>query len=260
MPELPEVEAAVTRLRSAVLGQTIAQVTVSHPSLRRSLPAAAQRALTGARIDRIERRGKIQLLYLNDGAVLEVHFRMTGDWDIGRADDPAPPHERARMTMQNGVRVSFTDARALGVMRRHAPGTFVVPDIGPEPLTDAFTAEQLHTTLARRATPIKPTLLDQRVVAGVGNIYASEALWEARIHPATPARQLTRARVTRLRDAIRLVLADAPAARYYGTTDAEPTWRVYDREGEPCTRCGKPITRMVQGGRSTYFCARCQRA
>ena len=269
MPELPEVEAAAQRLREAVLGQTIASVTVTHPALRRALPAAAQRALLGARLTRIDRRAKIQLLHLSDGAVLEVHFRMTGDWDIGVANDPAPAHERARIVTETGIRVSFTDSRALGIIRRHAPGTFTEPDVGPEPLTDAFTVEGFLATLARRSAPIKPVLLDQHVVAGVGNIYASEALWEARIHPATPARQLSKARVTRLRDAIRHVLSNAPAARYYGatptasddhTTDAETMWQVYDREGAPCTRCGRAIVRSVQAARSTYHCPRCQRA
>lgn len=269
MPELPEVEAASRRLREAVAGRTFAQVTVQHPALRRALPAAAQRALIGAGVERVERRGKIQLLHLDDGAVLEVHFRMTGDWDIGTTDDPPPPHERARFMTRDGVRVSFTDSRALGVIRRHAPGHFRAPPLGPEPLTDAFTVDAFAAALARRAAPIKQALLDQQIVAGVGNIYASEALWEARIHPATPARQLSRARVARLRDAIRLVLEHAPASRYYGTTTSAathadedvvtPAWRVYVREDAPCDRCGHRIARLVQGGRSTYCCPRCQR-
>lgn len=262
MPELPEVEAAAQRLREAVLGHTVATVTVHHPSLRRTLSPAAQRALIGAGIERIERRGKVQLLHLSDGAVLEVHFRMTGDWDIGSVHDEAPPHERARIETGEGVRVSYTDARALGTIRRHAPGQFRAPVIGVEPLTDAFTVDALVAALARRRAAIKVTLLDQRVVAGVGNIYASEALWESRIHPETIASTLSAARAARLRDAIRLVLTTAPSGRYYGTVahdDETVAWRVYDREGEPCPRCTRAIARLVQGGRSTYVCPRCQR-
>lgn len=263
MPELPEVEAAAQRLRNVLVGRSIGQVTVWHPAVRRTLPAAAQRALTGVRVERIERRGKIQLLHLEDGAVLEVHFRMTGDWDIGRADDPSPAHERARFLTHDGVRISFVDSRALGVIRRHAPGHFRPPSLGPEPLTDAFTVDVFADALRRRTAPIKQVLLDQQVVAGVGNIYASEALWVARLHPETPARDLTRARLTALRDAIRAVLAAAPSARYYGaadaTTDVEPVWQVYDREGESCGRCGRAIVRSVHGARSSYHCPRCQR-
>jgi formamidopyrimidine-DNA glycosylase len=159
------------------------------------------------------------------------------------------------------VRVSLVDSRALGVVRLHAPGTFVLPAIGPEPLTDDFTADGFRTALARRSGPIKPALLDQKLVAGVGNIYASEALWEARIHPATAANTLSRERVTRLRDAIRHVLETAPTERYYGRDDVDESeiWRVYGRDGEPCRRCGATLKRLPQAGRSTFYCPRCQR-
>ncbi len=246
MPELPEVEYAATRLRDAVLGHTIASVTVLHASQRRGLPAAAQKKLVGQCIDAIERRAKIQLIRLASGAVLEVHFRMNGDWDIGRESDEAPRHERIRIVTSEGVRVSLVDGRALSVVKLHAAGKFTPPDVGPEPLDDSFTPELLFDALRKKRGPIKPVLLDQRVLAGIGNIYASEALWESRIHPAAVANTLGKAR----------------PGRYYAPQpdDAEHAWKVYDREGEPCARCQSRITRLVQAGRSTFYCRRCQRS
>ena len=261
MPEWPEVEFAAKRLRSAVAGRVIARLDALHPSQQRHLPAATTRAAEGLTIDRVERRAKIQLVHLQGGAILEVHFRMTGDWEFTRVGDEAPRHERVRLETVDGVRVSLVDSRALGVVRLHAPGTFVLPAIGPEPLTDDFTIDGFRLALARRSGPIKPTLLDQKLVAGVGNIYASEALWEARIHPTTGANTLSRERVTRLRDAVRLVLETAPTERYYGRADVDENeiWRVYGRDGEPCRRCGATLKRLPQAGRSTFYCPRCQR-
>ena len=261
MPELPEVEFAATRLRQAVAGRVIDRLEALHPSQQKHLPDAVRRDAAGRTIERVERRAKIQLVHLNDGAILEVHFRMTGDWAFTRVGDEPPRHERVRLETTCGVRVSLVDSRALGVVRLHAPGTFVLPAIGPEPLTDDFTAEGFRTALARRRGPIKPALLDQKLVAGVGNIYASEALWEARIHPATAANTLSRERVTRLREAIRHVLATAPTERYYGRDDVDEheIWRVYGRDGEACRRCGASLNRLPQAGRSTFYCARCQR-
>lgn len=266
MPELPEVEFAAGRLRDAVLGHTIAQAEALHPSQRRHLPPADARALAGLRIDRVERRAKVQLVHLSDGSVLEVHFRLNGDWEFTALAAAPPRHERVRITTQEGVRVSLVDSRALCVLTRHAPGTFAGIDAGPEPLADDFTTDVLRAALRTRRAPIKPVLLDQHVVAGVGNIYASEALWEARIHPATPANTLSRARVARLRDAIVHVLRTAPTGRYWERTtfDGMPVreseiWRVYGRTGEPCRRCASAVRDVVQAGRRSYWCARCQR-
>jgi formamidopyrimidine-DNA glycosylase len=266
MPELPEVEFAARRLREAVLGHTIAHVETGHRAQARHLPPAARRALAGRRIEQVERRAKVQLIHLSDGAVLEVHFRMTGDWEFTTRADAPPPHERVRLDTEEGVRVSLVDARAFSVVRRHAPGTFTGIDAGPEPLSDDFTVDGLRAALARRRAPIKPVLLDQQLVAGVGNIYASEALWEARINPTTAANRLSRARVERLRDAVRHVLATAPQGRYWEWRDdsgapvrESDIWRVYGRAGDPCRRCGAPIAQVTQAGRSTFWCRRCQR-
>jgi formamidopyrimidine-DNA glycosylase len=212
-------------------------------------------------------------MYLDDGSVLEIHFKMTGDWAIGLEGDADLPLERARITLDNGTRVSLIDGRALAVMRVHAPGELVLPDLGPEPADAAFTGESLRASLAKKhKLPIKQALLDQRIVAGLGNIYAAEALWEAKVSPTLPASALSAARCEQLVTAIQVVLERAPAERYYdrdgksitGNTALsgmnDDTWRVYSREGEPCVRCGTVIRRIVQGGRSTFFCPHCQRA
>lgn len=261
MPELPEVEHAAQRLREAVSGHTIALAAALHASQRKHLPAAAERALTGQTIARIERRAKVQFVHLGNGAVLEVHFRMTGDWEFTHVTDAPPRLERVRLETVEGTRISLVDGRALSVVKLHPPGTFVPPAVGPEPLTDDFTVEGFREVLARRRTPIKPVLLDQHVVAGVGNIYASEALWEARIHPETPANTLSRVRLARLRDAIRHVLETAPTGRYYAREDVNEReiWRVYGKEGDMCKRCTSRIVRIPQAGRSTFYCRRCQR-
>ncbi|MES2522287.1 MAG: zinc finger domain-containing protein, partial [Gemmatimonadota bacterium] len=195
---------------------------------------------------------------------LEVHFRMNGDWAMSAQHEPPPRHERVRFDFTDGTRVSLVDSRALSVLTVHAPGSLVLPSLGPEPLDAEWTAALFREALSTRRGPIKPTLLDQRVVAGLGNIYAAESVWEARIDPRTPANTLSKIRVTRLHEAIRVVLERAPAGRYYATDDArssaeDAAWRVYGKEGEPCRRCGRAIRRLVQAGRSTFWCSGCQR-
>ena len=263
MPELPEVEDAAQRFRQATLGRTIASVEALHSSLARSLTLAACQSLAGRRITAVTRRGKLQLVSLDDGQVLEVHFRMTGDWHFGRDGDDAPRSERLRLTCTDGTRVSLTDSRALALLRLHAPGRLQLPAMGPEPLDELFTIDTFAASLATRRRPIKPALLDQKVVAGIGNIYAAEALWVARVHPTRVASSLSRQRVHALRDAIREVLNSATVGRYYPReADArvdDHLWHVYGREGESCARCARTIRRITQAGRSTYYCGGCQR-
>jgi formamidopyrimidine-DNA glycosylase len=274
MPELPEVEFATRNLRAAIAGRTIARVRVLHPALRRSLPPAAQRRMAGRTVHEVTRRAKLQLLTLDDGATVEVHFRMTGDWAFGTTDDPMESLERARIELTDGTRVSLIDGRAFAVIRFHAPGAFKLPPLGLEPLDAEFTGTTLRAALAPRRITIKQALLDQKVVAGLGNIYAAEALWEAKIAPTRVANRLTARETEGLAQAIRTVLERAPAGRYYfdgsasddpdddpdGEDGGEHAWRVYDREGDPCRRCGGKIRRITQGGRSTFFCPRCQRS
>ncbi|MEP6778451.1 MAG: bifunctional DNA-formamidopyrimidine glycosylase/DNA-(apurinic or apyrimidinic site) lyase [Gemmatimonadaceae bacterium] len=272
MPELPEVERAATMLRAAIVGRRILQVRTLHPAIARSLTASARKKLLGRRVERVERRAKHQLIYLDDGRVLEVHFKMTGDWSIGRADDAVTRPERARMVFDDGTRVSLIDSRAFAVMRVHEAGQLKLPPLGPEPSDEAFSATYLRGMLSKRKVAIKQALLDQKVVAGLGNIYVSEALWEAKISPTVKASSLTKVRCERLVKAIRLVLERAPAERYYdrdgksltGDTAlsgmSDDMWRVYAREGETCFRCKKAkIKRITQGSRSTFFCPHCQK-
>ncbi|HYW31645.1 MAG TPA: bifunctional DNA-formamidopyrimidine glycosylase/DNA-(apurinic or apyrimidinic site) lyase [Gemmatimonas sp.] len=263
MPELPEVDDAARRLRTATVGRTLVRVTALHPSQRRSLTAVAATSLAGRSVVAVVRRAKLQLVEFDSGHTLEVHFRMNGDWAMSLQADQPPRHERVRFDFSDGTRVSLVDSRALSVLTVHQPGRLALPAYGPEPLDDAWTAELFRVALSTRRGPIKPVLLDQRVVAGLGNIYAAESVWEARIDPRTPANTLSKARVLRLHEAIRTVLERAPAGRYYATEDArssaeDDAWRVYGKEGEPCRRCGRAIKRLVQAGRSTFWC-RCQR-
>ena len=262
MPELPEVEYAARIARTVAVGRSITRVLVSHPSQRRSLPPARARSLVGERVAAVERHGKTQRFCLTSGRVLDVHFRMTGDWVVGRVGDAAPRFARALIEFDDGGRLALDDPRALSVLSvGDAPDA--ASTLGPDPTHPGFSAGVLATALARRRAPIKVALLDQRVVAGIGNIYAAEALWRAAIDPRTPAASLGRRRIGRLVTAIRQVLAKATrnVGRYYGAGDTSVGTRfaVYDREGQRCRRCGGRIGRITQAGRSTYFCQRCQR-
>lgn len=261
MPELPEVEIASVRLRDAAEGRRIVSTRIRHPALRRQLSPRKQAALRGARIDRVERRGKYQLLHLDTGHTIVAHFRMTGDWHISTASEPAPRYARAELVLDDGTRVVLNDPRALSSIQVERSDAVVLPRLGPDPLTPDFSPHALGNALARRRGPIKPALLDQSVAAGVGNIYASEALWRARVHPAAPAAALTPERLQAITRAIRAVLREAlaQARRYDDAQDDDDRFDVYDREGEPCRRCGTAIVRMVQAARSTYFCPNCQR-
>jgi formamidopyrimidine-DNA glycosylase len=257
MPELPEVEAALDVLRTRARGRTIVRMRVLHPALRRRLKPAQLRALAGARIARVERRGKHQLLHLDDGRVLHAHFRMNGDWTLVETGSPLPRFARAVIDFEDGSSLVFVDSRALGTIDVHPAGADLELGLGPDAADPEWTAAQLAAALAPRRGPIKPALLDQRLVAGLGNIYAAESLWRARISPFTPCNALTPARVSALRKAIDFVIVRATGARY--TDDDTVALDVYDREGQACRRCGTTIERAVQAGRSTYYCPHCQR-
>ena len=259
MPELPEVEVATRVLRNATVGRTIRAAHRWHAALVRTLPDDAAARLVGRRVRAVERRGKHQLLHLDDGAVLHAHFRMNGDWYVGPVAEDPPRHARAALDLDDDTRVTLVDSRALATLALHPPGASPLPALGPEPTDPAFDAATLRTALRTRRGPIKTVLLDQRVVAGLGNIYAAEALWRARISPRAPANSLSPQRVARLADAMRDVLTEAVASPgRYRTGEGGVPLRVYDREGEACERCGTRVRRIVQAGRSTYFCPHCQ--
>ena len=258
MPELPEVEAAMKVLRRRAKGRTIERVRLLHPALRRRVRPATLRALKGAQVERVERRGKHQLLHLDDGRVLHVHFRMNGDWAFGKEDAPLPRFARATIDFDDGTRLVLVDSRALGTVDVHAAGVELDLGLGPEAADRGWTAAALSSALAMRRGPIKPALLDQKLVAGLGNIYAAESLWRARLAPTRRADSLSDREVRALRAAIAAVIRRATGSRY--TDDDTTTLDVYDRAGLPCRRCRTLVERIVQAGRSTYFCPKCQPA
>jgi len=260
MPELPEVEQAARVLRTAALGKSVRNLRVLHRAQRRHLPPRAIARVRGARIVSVDRRGKHQLLSLSTGDTLVVHFRMTGDWLVDDVVAPVPKYVRVAIELDDGVRISLIDPRALSTVTLHRDGSTVLPALGPDPTDPNLSVEMFGDALSRRRISIKVALLDQRVLAGVGNIYAAEALWLARIDPRAIASSLSRARQARLLEAIRSVLAKAQrlsAGRY--REDGGGRFEVYDREGLPCSRCGTAIRRIVQAARSTYYCPHCQR-
>jgi formamidopyrimidine-DNA glycosylase len=260
MPELPEVERATRQLTVAALGKTIASVRAIHPALKRKLSPAKSRAAKGKRIESIERRGKHQLLHLDSGDTLVVHFRMNGDWDVGTTADPLDRFARAVIELVDDTRISLVDRRALSSITLDKKGASSLPKLGREAGDPTLDADYLLAALKRKKIAIKPALIDQSVVAGLGNIYAAEALWEAEMNPRKPASKVSRAKLERLVDAIRLVLSPEKRlpGRYTDTREAG-RFAVYDREGKICRRCGGTIKRIVQAGRSTYFCPSCQR-
>jgi len=248
------------RLRSAIEGRTISTVRTLHPALKRQLPAAKVRRVRNQRIDRVVRRGKHQLIHLENGSVLHAHFRMNGDWLVSRTSEPLDKFTRAAIDLTDGTRIELNDRRALSALTLHAPGSEPLPKLGIEANDRSLDAAYLRQSLAKRRVAIKPALMDQSVVAGLGNIYVAEALWRGRISPKAIASTVSMSRLSRLAGAIHAVLEEEnrPLGRY---TDKEGMERfeVYDREGKPCSRCSSAIRRIVQAGRSTYYCARCQR-
>ncbi len=263
MPELPEVEQAAHMARDAATGRTIDVVRVLHPSLRRALPDEVAASLSGDQVRTVTRRGKHQLLILASGRTLHVHFRMTGSWSIGSTAEPLARHARVVMEFTDASRLSLDDARALALVTLYESGVDPLPDLGPEANADDFTTAWLSGKLSARRGPIKPVLLDQSLVAGIGNIYASESLWYAKVDPRRMANRLTRPRLAAVVAGVKRAMRKAfdRQSRYYGSEGEEGRNRfnVYDREGAPCRRCGASIRRLVQAGRSTYYCRGCQR-
>ena len=269
MPELPEVETVRRSLAPHLEGRTIAAAEITDPRLTRPEPPAAVAArLRGERVGVLGRRGKYLLIGLASGVTLVVHLRMTGNL-LWLADPAEMPFTRASLLLDDGTSVTYTDVRRFGTWTlSHDPAALLRPTLGPEPLGD-WTALDLRRSLAGRATPVKAALLDQRTVAGIGNIYADEALFRAGIHPLAPAGRVGAVRAARLHAAVREVLAEGIEAqgasiRDFRTPDggygsAQERFRVYGRGGQPCDRCGGVLARTVVAQRGTVYCARCQR-
>ena len=284
MPELPEVETVVRGLRPRLEGRRLRRVQQRRKDLRFPLPARFAERLTGRKVERIERRAKYILAHLDGGEALLAHLGMSGRMLL--VEDPAQPlqaHDHIVLETDQGLQIRFNDTRRFGIMDLVAEAEleahWLLKDLGPEPLSNAFNGPFLAKRLAGRRTPIKAALLDQKIVAGLGNIYASEALFHAGLSPRRQAYTVQRGRAERLAWAIRDVLQRAIAAggsslRDYVQADGElgyfqHQWAVYDREGEPCPGCdcgagggpagGSGIRRLVQSNRATFYCPRRQR-
>lgn len=258
MPELPEVEHAAERLATAAVGKRLVAIRALHPAVARGLDPDASAGAIGRAVVAVERRGKYQLVRLTGDLVVVAHFRMAGDWHAGRADD-APRHSRAVIEFDDGSAVYLVDSRALATLAVRPQRDDGIPELGPDAASPALTAAALGPPLRGRRGSIKVALLDQRTVAGLGNIYAAESLWRARIDPLSPSSSLSTSDVERLVEAIRDTLA---AARIdpgrYSRGEGLDRLTVYGREGKPCPRCATAVARVVQGGRSTYYCPGCQ--
>jgi formamidopyrimidine-DNA glycosylase len=270
MPELPEVETIVRGLAGRIVGKTIeaaelrlARMAIAAPNLR------FERAVAGERIAGIRRRGKYAVIELASGRSLVTSLRMTGRLVVAAAESPEQPATHLVLRFTGGDRLRFSDVRTLGRMRLVAAGEAWDRHLGIEPLTPDFTAQAFAGMLAGRTTPVKVLLLDQRRIAGIGNIYACEALWEARIRPSRPARALSKPAIHRLRRAIVDVLQRAIEMRgtsvddYVDADGKQGSFQndlaVYGRLGQPCPRCNSPIVRTVLAQRGTWWCRRCQR-
>ena len=276
MPELPEVETIRRDLEPHLVGRTIEGVRI-HPGGERlaitHAPRELERELTGRRIEELGRHGKYLLARLDDGRTWVLHLRMTGLLVLRGVDDVPRRFERARVDLDGGRSLRFEDARKFGTWHLVCDPREAMPRAGPDALSAAFTPAWLRQALGRRSVPVKTALLDQRVAAGVGNIYADEALWLAGIDPRTPANAIGPRRVRRLHGAVQQALRDALEDRGssfdsyrdgFGASGAHQLRvHIFRREGEPCERArcrGRRISRVRLGGRATHYCASCQRA
>lgn len=267
MPELPEVETIRSQLAPRLVGRSLVRVEILDPRLTRPIDLfEVAEELEGDSIVAVERRGKYLVLRLESGLALLVHLRMAGSFGF----EPTS-HERAVLELDDGTRLAYRDVRRFGtwlVLERAEVEPYLAGKNGPEPLGARFTAEWLASRLAVRRAPVKAVLLDQRVAAGVGNIYADEALWRARVNPLRPAESVDPDEVRRLHRAIRAALRagierQGSTLSDYRTPEGarggmQDEFRVYGRDGLPCARCRTTIAKTRVGGRGTWYCPRCQ--
>jgi formamidopyrimidine-DNA glycosylase len=268
MPELPEVETVVRQLRPLIVGATISEVAVHwNRTIACPSPPAFRRGLKGRRCIDVWRRAKYLVFELDDGRKLVGHLRMTGRFHVG--EHPHSDHVRVSCALRDGRHFVFSDVRKFGRLGLVRELDEILPALGPEPLSDAFDADWLTAALRRRKRMLKPLLLDQSFLAGLGNIYVDEALHRSRLHPLRMSHTLRRAQATTLAAEIKAVLGEAIAADgssfdvFYRTPEGQPgafqdDFAVYGRDGLPCRTCGTIISRLVVGQRGTHICRRCQ--
>jgi formamidopyrimidine-DNA glycosylase len=275
MPELPEVETIRRGLALKMTGRQIVRAELRRPDLRRPFPPLLDRRLTGARVGQLGRRGKYLLIELDDDGTLLLHLGMSGRIVASGNNAEDAKHDHVVLALDDGTVVRFNDPRRFGLMDYMRRGEEMLHPLlagmGPEPLEPGFDGKYLAAALAGKLTPIKAALLDQRIVAGLGNIYVCEALYRAGLSPRRLAGTIAAIRAARLADAIRSVLTEAIEAggsslRDYVQADGElgyfqHRWAVYGKEGAPCPgcNCAEGVRRIVQSGRSTFFCAKKQR-
>jgi formamidopyrimidine-DNA glycosylase len=273
MPELPEVETVRRALAPALEGRRFADVQIVDARLTRPLdPDEVARELMDETVRLVDRRGKYLIVRFESGRALLIHLRMTGSLLHAPSGElPDDPYRRAVVRLDDASDVAYRDVRRFGTWLLLEPEeveSYVDSRVGHEPLGEAYKAKHLAEKLAKRKAPVKAVILDQRTVAGVGNIYADEALWRARVHPLTPADELDPDQVKALHRAIRKVLElgiqrQGSTLRDYRTPDGgsggmQHEFKVYGRDGEPCERCGTPIDKIRVGGRGTWYCPSCQ--
>jgi formamidopyrimidine-DNA glycosylase len=278
VPELPEVETLAADVRPHLVGRTILAADLRFPTIvRHPEPERFAAQLAGRRIEAVSRRGKYLLHHLGgppgECLLLVVHLGMTGQWRIVAPETPEPDHLHAVLALDDGRQLRYRDVRRFGRLllgsERDLVAARKLPRLGPEPLDPAFTAGDLYRRLHVRRAPLKALLLDQMVVAGVGNIYADESCYRAGVRPDRPANALSRRAVGRLHAALAELLREAIANRGSSVDTYRDAWgdlggeqellQVYGRGGEPCHRCGRPLSVVRLAGRTTVYCRRCQR-
>jgi formamidopyrimidine-DNA glycosylase len=274
MPELPEVETIRLELEPHLVGRRFERVEINdHRLVRPFEPMAVAAELEGERVTALERRGKYLIVRFESGRALLVHLRMTGSLRHAEPGSlPVDPYRRAVVRLDDGSDVAYRDVRRFGTWLLLEPNQldpYLALRIGREPLERGFTTRRLGERLAGRSAPVKAALLDQRTVAGLGNIYVDEALWRAQVHPLRPAGTLDQDELARLTRGIRAALKagierQGASLRDYSTPDGrrgrmQEEFQVYGRAGEPCARCGTPIDKIRVGGRGTWYCPACQR-
>ncbi len=264
MPELPEVETIVRGLQKPLLGRTITTARILWKNTIRQPIDEFQRRISYRLIDALTRRGKFLQFQLSGDETLFVHLKMSGSFSVVPNTEPLHKHIRAVFQLDNGHQLRFKDMRKFGRIILTDDPQSVIGNLGPEPLADSFTADDFIALFANRRATLKPLLMNQTFIAGIGNIYASEACFWAKINPHAPADTLSVDDLTRLYHAIQKVLRHGIIAKgaslddVYRGGDFQNHFQVYGKSGEPCLRCGTPIRRTVLAQRSTFFCPQCQ--